>query len=241
MVTTGIYEIVNVVNGRRYIGSAMSFRVRFRDHASTLRRGTHRNLKLQRSWDKYGEAAFRFRPIIICAPRNLLFYEQRCLDGFRPEYNIATTADSPFRGRKHTPESLKKLSESQRGYKPSPETIAKLRAAWVKAKANGSRVVSPETRARMSASLVGIKRSPETRAKIALSKLGNTFAKGRIVSAETLARMSLANLGKVLSPEHRAKLSMAGLGNTNRRGKSASAETRAKLCEAWQRRKTRKR
>lgn len=169
---SGIYEIVNVVNGKRYIGSAASFSIRFRDHASTLRRGTHRNCKLQHSWDKHGEAAFSFRPVLICAPKDLLFYEQRCLDGLRPEYNIATTADSPFRGRKHTAEWRKKMSASQIGNKPSPETRAKLRAS------RAGRVISPETRAKTSASLLGLKRSPETRAKIALAKLGNTFGRG---------------------------------------------------------------
>lgn len=228
---SGIYEIVNGVNGKRYIGSAKSFRGRFRDHAYRLRLGTHRNCKLQRSWDKHGEGAFSFRPIVVCAPKDLLLYEQRCLDGLRPEYNIAKTADSPFTGRKHTAEWREKMSALQNGYKPSQETIAKLCAA------RAGRIISPETRAKTSASSKGRIASPETRAKIALSKLGNEFGKGRVVSDETRAKLSLVNMGKVLSAEHRAKVALGSMGNTNRRGKAASADTRAKLRAAWQRRK----
>ena len=57
---SGIYAIVNCVNGKRYVGSAVNFRRRLYGHRSHLRRGTHHNHHLQTAWVKYGHDAFVF-------------------------------------------------------------------------------------------------------------------------------------------------------------------------------------
>lgn len=200
---SGIYAIT-FTDGKQYIGSAVSFVGRWDKHKSTLRAGIHRNIKLQRAWNKYGESAFEFRKILICAPKDLLFYEQRCLDSMKPEYNLFPTAGSAF-GWKHSPESLAKISAVHLGAKRTAETIAKI-----------------------SAAKIGKKLSPEHRAKLSLKKLSPEHkaalnATGRIASPETRAKLSKAFKGKVRSAEHCAKLSLAAS------GKKASEETRKKL------------
>ena len=49
---TGIYEIRNIANDKRYIGSAMSFDTRFRAHLNDLRKDKHPNRYLQFAWNK---------------------------------------------------------------------------------------------------------------------------------------------------------------------------------------------
>ena len=106
---SGVYEIANLVNGKRYIGSATNFRGRWNVHRSDLRKGKHHSKKLQHAWNKYGAEAFRFGPLLLCSKPNLIFFEQRCLDGLRPEYNIATVAGSIL-GMKLSPERIEKAA-----------------------------------------------------------------------------------------------------------------------------------
>lgn len=135
---TGIYEIRNVTNGKRYVGSAMDFAKRWREHINALQRGAHHCLPLQRAWCLYGPGAFHFNKLIACSKDNLIMYEQAAIDALAPEYNVAPRAGSqlgyrhseatrrrmseshpkdfrPFLGRTHTKESRAKISESRRG------------------------------------------------------------------------------------------------------------------------------
>jgi group I intron endonuclease len=57
---SGIYAIVNTQTGQAQIGYAKDLCARCQVHRSSLRGAYHTNIHLQRSWVKYGEAAFRF-------------------------------------------------------------------------------------------------------------------------------------------------------------------------------------
>lgn len=114
MSTAGIYEIVNSVNGKRYIGSAVNVARRIKEHSSRLICGEHGNRHLQRGWLKYGKDNFTFRKLLICAPRNLLMYEQRLIDALNPEYNICKRAGSLL-GHSWTDESRKKMFGNKNG------------------------------------------------------------------------------------------------------------------------------
>ena len=105
---SGCYEIVNTTNGHRYIGSSVDIKARWRAHLSALRSGSHRSTYLQRAWDKYGEAAFIFKPLLYCDLKMTLLYEQILLDGLKPEYNIATCAEASARGLTHSDEARAK-------------------------------------------------------------------------------------------------------------------------------------
>ena len=125
---SGIYQIVNTVNGRRYIGRAISLTRRWGLHRSALRRGDHDNSHLQRAWNKYGESAFNFLVIGTCQPTDLIRMEQHLLDDVRPEYNISPTAGSNF-GTVHSLEARANMSVAAKGKVMSPEARAKIGAA----------------------------------------------------------------------------------------------------------------
>lgn len=128
---SGIYEIRNLVNGKRYVGSALNFAHRWGKHLSQLRRGCHHSKHLQSSWDKHGQDAFEFRPLIICARSHLITYEQIAMDCYRPEFNIRVKADSAL-GVKRSPEFIARVKASRAaagGWSPSKETRQKISAS----------------------------------------------------------------------------------------------------------------
>jgi len=112
---SGIYTIINQVNGKFYVGSAVNFRKRWLLHRSNLNNETHPNRHLQHAWNKYGEENFYFGIIEpVENKEDLLGREQYWMDLLKPEYNICTTAGSSL-GYKHRDESRQKISEAQRG------------------------------------------------------------------------------------------------------------------------------
>lgn len=205
----GIYEILNLVDNKFYIGSSIRMGTRFASHRRELRRGEHSNLILQRAWDKYGEAWFQFKPILTCAKSMLLFYEQQLIDKAKPEYNIAVAAGAPMRGRKHTAE----FCTAARARRHTPEARARISAAQM-GRANPSAHIAHEFNR-------GKARSAETRARISANRKGKRV--GFTQSAETRAKISAARKGKPLSAEHCAKLS------ASHKGMTLPAESRAKL------------
>jgi len=61
-----IYEFLNTVNQKRYIGKTMNKVKRRQDHFRSLRRGTHYNTHLQKAWNKYGEEFFQWNLLEEC-------------------------------------------------------------------------------------------------------------------------------------------------------------------------------
>jgi len=116
-----IYKITNIENGKIYIGSAVDINVRKRKHLSLLRRSIHPNKHLQSAFNKYGEEKFLFSIVEhVENSDELLIREQYYIDSLqvcdnKVGYNQATFADNPMKGRKHSPKSLKRISEVTRG------------------------------------------------------------------------------------------------------------------------------
>lgn len=92
---TGVYEIVCLPTGKRYVGSAaISFAKRFAQHRHELHQGRHRSTYMQRSWDKYGEQAFKFSMLEECEPQLCVEREQVWIDRLNPKFNTAKVAGS---------------------------------------------------------------------------------------------------------------------------------------------------
>lgn len=217
MMNTGIYEILNTVNGKRYIGSAVNFKARWAVHTSHLTRGLHHSPSLQRAWNKYGSEAFLFKPLLICAPTNLLFYEQRCLDGYTPEYNICKIANSSL-GVKRTDETKARISASKTGKKMPPRTpehAAKLSAAMKGKQLGLGRVNSPEARERMRQAALRREKKPLTEKQRAVLAKMAEINRGRPRPEQSLRLMgnqhAKGNLGKKKSAAHVANMSAAQL------------------------------
>lgn len=67
----GVYEIINVVNGKKYIGSSINIEKRRREHFNELRKGTHYSKHLQRAVNIYGLDNFKFN-VLELAPKDTL-------------------------------------------------------------------------------------------------------------------------------------------------------------------------
>ena len=108
---TGIYEIVNTVNGKRYVGSSVNIASRWKSHLRELRRGTHHAKHLQHSFNIYGEEKFILVIVRYCERDDLLYYEQEELDsGF--DYNSSPTAGNTL-GFKFSPEARERVRQNR--------------------------------------------------------------------------------------------------------------------------------
>lgn len=126
---TGVYQIRNKVNGKRYIGSAAGkngFDGRWRVHLHHLRNSTHANKHLQNAWNKYNAEAFAFEIVERCKPSECIIREQHHLDVKQPKYNINPNASSRL-GAKLSSETKAKISQAHLGKKATPEVAARLR------------------------------------------------------------------------------------------------------------------
>lgn len=200
---SGIYEIVNLVNGKRYIGSAKNLTIRWAGHRNKLRKRAHANRYLQASWIKYGEYAFEFRVLERCAVSMLIECEQRAIDGYKPEYNLSPTAGSTL-GVRFTDEAKKNISAALKGKLLGRKRD---RAAVEKGAAkNRGRECQKETREKISAALTGLKRperSVETRAKLSAA------LKGKKKSPEHMAALQAGRARQVFNEDRRTRVSEA--------------------------------
>ena len=160
-----IYKIMNGVNGKFYVGSAVNFVRRKNKHLWQLRNGTHPNPRLLAAWRKYGEAAFAFAVVQeVLEVEDLLAAENVWLlehVGKPYCYNIARDATAPGLGTfgslnpcwgkrfTHTPEAKARISAASKARVQTEEEKAKRRQTMQ------GHAVSIETREKISASLSG--------------------------------------------------------------------------------------
>lgn len=85
----GIYMIINILNGNRYIGSSKDIQQRLQTHRSNLRHNHHHNEHLQNAWNKYGEKNFDYSILEFCEENIRISREQYYVDTLKPEYNIS--------------------------------------------------------------------------------------------------------------------------------------------------------
>lgn len=92
----GIYQILNKINNKIYIGSSIDIISRFHQHKTALRHNKHHCLYLQNSWNKYGEENFEFLIIekMESYSREEIFSkEQWYFDNWNPIYNEKREVD----------------------------------------------------------------------------------------------------------------------------------------------------
>lgn len=203
---SGIYEIVNALNGKRYIGSSVLIRKRWSSHRRDLDRGKHHSPHLQRAWRRHGPEAFVFNVVehVPCIG-DLIGREQHYIDCLDPEYNCSPTAGSCL-GHKWTPEQKARLSEyltENNPFKGRNHTTETRRLLSEIAK---RRLSTKEGRAALVAAIS----APDVVAKKSANMSGNKIWLGRRHSAETKRKLSEKFKGRVFSDETRQKMSDAG-------------------------------
>ena len=55
-----IYQIINKVDGKRYVGQTIDIERRKKQHLTKLQNNTHPNIKLQQAWNEWGQESFYF-------------------------------------------------------------------------------------------------------------------------------------------------------------------------------------
>lgn len=158
-----IYCIISP-SGKMYIGSAVDYKKRWRDHAYELRRGTHHSKKLQNAWNKYGSLKYEILEYVI-EQSKLLEREQYYIDfhdTFVSGYNMTPDSRSGY-GRSHSNETKELLR--QINLQPSVRAAHSAR--------HKGKVVSAETREKQAAAKRGRQHSEETKAKMRESRLRN--------------------------------------------------------------------
>ena len=94
---SGIYKIINKIDGKCYIGSSNDIIGpfgRWYNHKQMLKNNKHSNIHLQRAWNKYGENNFDFIIVEEIPEDKLLIVEQKYLDMVDKEkcYNLTYIA-----------------------------------------------------------------------------------------------------------------------------------------------------
>ena len=85
---SGVYCLININNGKRYIGSSKNIYQRLLKHRSLLRNNKHENIILNNAWKKHGENNFDWYILEICNEEELVLKEQFYIDNLSAEYNI---------------------------------------------------------------------------------------------------------------------------------------------------------
>jgi len=236
MKNSGIYKIVNIVNGKILIGQTKNLNKRWNGHKSLLRRGKHENPHLQNAWDKYGEQNFKFEIILPCPVSDLNSKEIELIKKYNSTdqnigYNIMDGGNRP----NFSKETRLKMSKSGRGRVFSEEHKRKI------SEANKGKKISNESKRKMSKAKKGDKCycfgkhfSEEHRKKIGDAIRGEKhYLFGRHHSEETKIKMSKSrsgnknpNFGKHMSDEQKEKL------RKYHTGRKHSEETKEKMRES---------
>ncbi len=115
---SGVYRWINNINGDTYVGSAIDLNKRLYQYYSLKLMELY--LQKRKSYIfsaiiKYGYSNFTLEIIEYCDKLKVIEREQFYIDLLRPKYNLLQVAGSRF-GTKHSDETRKKMSLSQKGH-----------------------------------------------------------------------------------------------------------------------------
>jgi group I intron endonuclease len=129
MKISGIYKIINRVNGKYYVGSSNDITSnvgRWYEHRYMFKNKTHHNKHLQNAWYKNGENNFDFIIMEECSSdrRILLDTEQKYLDIARQEPNMTYNKTFIAGSLEMTDEIKQKISKANKGKRTGKYNIA---------------------------------------------------------------------------------------------------------------------
>lgn len=128
----GVYELFNLVNGKRYVGSSINIYNRLNEHLYNLKNNKAHNKHLQSAWNKYGEENFIYNVLEFCNEDLQFKREQYYIDCIHPEYNLTYNVIANT-GHQVSDECKKKISETLKKKYSSGEIHAyRQNHAWIK-------------------------------------------------------------------------------------------------------------
>ncbi len=123
---SGIYKIVNLIDGKMYIGSAVNLSKRWSEHQWKLSTNISPHLHLQNAWNKYGEDIFKFEVLEFIEDwTTLIEREQHWIDFYdavNNGYNLCSVAGSSL-GIKQSKETIQKVINSIRKFDKWPHEL----------------------------------------------------------------------------------------------------------------------
>lgn len=161
---TGIYQITNLINGKRYVGLAVNIRRRFIEHKTPT--ALKKTSVLAKAFRKYGVENFTFEVLEECDRTELAAREVFWIGQLRPEYNMTAGGDGNV-GREVSEATRAKLAAAGRVQWERLSDDQK--AARVSNNLRGPHAghpVSEGTRQKLRAAVLGTKASVETRREI---------------------------------------------------------------------------
>lgn len=188
-----LYQILNLVNGKRYIGITSDPDYRKWQHFTGLG-----SKMVFNAIKKYGLENFEFK-VLICGENDYIKWLEvekiKEWNTMKPNgYNLTVGGEGVV-GYKFTDEVKQRMSKSHLGKKPTEETRKKLREWQI------GRKQTKETRQKVSE---GLKRYYESNKDA--KRENSERQKGRKASLETRQKMSKARKGKQPTEETRQKM-----------------------------------
>jgi len=97
-----VYKILNLKNGKYYIGSTKQYNIRVKQHINKLDKNKHSNIKLQRAWNKYNSENFEFLILEECDNyKERENYYLSLIDVYNDTYNICEDSKCTWYLEKH--------------------------------------------------------------------------------------------------------------------------------------------
>lgn len=230
----GIYEIVNKLNNKRYIGNTMQdFKVRWSQHKSLLNKNKHHSEHLQFSWNKHGTDNFEFKIVeVLKTKEECVQREQYYIDFYNSYnaefgYNMCPTAGSPA-GRKLSEEHKHKIGLASKG-----KTISEEQKLAI-SKANKGKRMPEHVRQKLAEANLNKVFSEEQRKRISEATKGekNPFY-GKKHTEETIKKLRDINLGRKHTEETLLKMKNRYIDKPSpNKGKPMKEETKKKLSQS---------
>lgn len=130
--TTGVYKITNMNNGKFYVGSSINCERRFYHHKYLLEKGIHHCSHLQASWAKHSQGAFVFEIYIVTETQEQALQKEDDLlnicYGTKTCFNSSPYSKLPFL-HKHVREKAKQSIKTSENYKKVHSEVCKQRNA----------------------------------------------------------------------------------------------------------------
>jgi len=193
-----IYKVINLINGKIYIGKAENVEERWQKHLSSAR--TNRGFVFHKAINKYGKDNWDISIIEKCESEKIalereIFWIAKyktniCKYGSEFGYNL-TDGGEGISGNVRSPESRQKMSESSKGKPKSEAHKEQLRIAKIGKK------LSPEHKANIGKAGLGRKQTESAKIKLSDQRIGEKNPRA-ILDEENVREIKLLlNEGKL--------------------------------------------